>query len=131
MFGLHSWTRGILWESMFLFFKQKTAYEMRIRDWSSDVCSSDLPVMKLYKPYPGMEGAIYYYYNFPKNPMNDWLVKEHMKRFNRSEARRVGKECVSTCRSRWSPYHYKKNETDQQYTTQVEGAHTNDGYSSC
>jgi len=41
-----------------------------------------LPVMKLYKPYPGMEGAIYYYYDFPKNPMNDWLVKEHMKRFS-------------------------------------------------
>ncbi|HEX6958365.1 MAG TPA: substrate-binding domain-containing protein [Ferrovibrio sp.] len=41
-----------------------------------------LPVMKLYKPYPGMEGAIYYYYAFPKNPMNDWLVKEHTKRFN-------------------------------------------------
>src|SRR3546814_17636587 len=29
----------------------------------------------------------------------------------RSEERRVGKECVSTCRSRWSPYHYKKNNT--------------------
>src|SRR3546814_21036145 len=29
---------------------------------------------------------------------------------HRSEERRVGKECVSTCRSRWSPYHYKKNE---------------------
>src|SRR3546814_20242596 len=28
---------------------------------------------------------------------------------DRSEERRVGKECVSTCRSRWSPYHYKKN----------------------
>src|SRR3546814_581256 len=28
----------------------------------------------------------------------------------RSEERRVGKECVSTCRSRWSPYHYKKND---------------------
>src|SRR3546814_10333328 len=28
---------------------------------------------------------------------------------NRSEERRVGKECVSTCRSRWSPYHSKKN----------------------
>src|SRR3546814_13964684 len=28
---------------------------------------------------------------------------------HRSEERRVGKECVSTCRSRWSPYHYKKN----------------------
>lgn len=41
-----------------------------------------LPVMKLYKPYPGMEGAIYYYYDFPKNPMNDWLVTEHKKRNN-------------------------------------------------
>jgi branched-chain amino acid transport system substrate-binding protein len=41
-----------------------------------------LPVMKLYKPYPGMEGAVYYYYDFPKNPMNDWLKAEHMKRFN-------------------------------------------------
>jgi branched-chain amino acid transport system substrate-binding protein len=41
-----------------------------------------LPVMKLYKPYPGMEGAIYYYYDFPKNPMNDWLVAEHKKRNN-------------------------------------------------
>src|SRR3546814_20212151 len=29
---------------MFVFFKQKTAYEMRISDWSSDVCSSDLPI---------------------------------------------------------------------------------------
>src|SRR3546814_13367890 len=29
-------------------------------------------------------------------------------RLERSEERRVGKECVSTCRSRWSPYHYKK-----------------------
>src|SRR3546814_950008 len=31
---------------MFFFYKQKTAYEMRISDWSSDVCSSDLPVIK-------------------------------------------------------------------------------------
>src|SRR3546814_5318622 len=30
----------------FFFFKQKTAYEMRISDWSSDVCSSDLPLMR-------------------------------------------------------------------------------------
>src|SRR3546814_7513304 len=30
------------WVRLFLFFKQKTAYEMRISDWSSDVCSSDL-----------------------------------------------------------------------------------------
>jgi len=41
-----------------------------------------LPAMAAYKDFPGMEGAIYYYYGFPKNPMNDWLVKEHEKRFN-------------------------------------------------
>jgi branched-chain amino acid transport system substrate-binding protein len=41
-----------------------------------------LPAMKIYKNYPGMEGAVYYYYAFPKNPMNDWLVAEHQKRFN-------------------------------------------------
>src|SRR3546814_6111536 len=33
--------------TMFFFFKQKTAYEMRISDWSSDVCSSDLPIVQL------------------------------------------------------------------------------------
>jgi branched-chain amino acid transport system substrate-binding protein len=41
-----------------------------------------LPVMKSYKPYPGIEGSVYYYYGFPKNAMNDWLVAEHRKRFN-------------------------------------------------
>lgn len=41
-----------------------------------------LPVLKTYKRVPGMEGAIYYYYDLPKNPVNDWLVAEHMKRFN-------------------------------------------------
>jgi branched-chain amino acid transport system substrate-binding protein len=40
-----------------------------------------LPVMQLYKDYPGVEGAIYYYWNFPKNEMNQWLVTEHQKRF--------------------------------------------------
>jgi branched-chain amino acid transport system substrate-binding protein len=40
-----------------------------------------LPVMQLYKDYPGVEGAIYYYWNFPKNEMNQWLVAEHQKRF--------------------------------------------------
>src|SRR3546814_16563664 len=35
----------------------------------------------------------------------------------RSEERRVGKECVSTCRSRWSPYHEKKNKTKQSKNT--------------
>ena len=41
-----------------------------------------LPVLKTWKSYAGTEGAIYYYYGFPKNKMNDWLVAEHMKRFN-------------------------------------------------
>lgn len=40
-----------------------------------------LPVMKTWKSYAGTEGTIYYYYAFPKNKMNDWLVAEHMKRF--------------------------------------------------
>src|SRR3546814_3263788 len=35
-----------LWLTLFFFFKQKTAYELRISDWSSDVCSSDLPPCK-------------------------------------------------------------------------------------
>src|SRR3546814_3906403 len=37
--------------SFFFFFKQKTAYEMRISDWSSDVCSSDLPVPRHHHPF--------------------------------------------------------------------------------
>ncbi len=40
-----------------------------------------LPVMKGWKNYPGVEGSIYYYYGFPRNKMNDWLVAEHQKRF--------------------------------------------------
>jgi branched-chain amino acid transport system substrate-binding protein len=40
-----------------------------------------LPVLKTWKAYAGTEGTIYYYYGFPKNKMNDWLVAEHMKRF--------------------------------------------------
>jgi branched-chain amino acid transport system substrate-binding protein len=39
-----------------------------------------LPVMKGWKDFAGTEGAIYYYYAFPKNKMNDWLVQEHQKR---------------------------------------------------
>src|SRR3546814_1226364 len=76
----------------FFFFKQKTAYEMRISDWSSDVCSSDLT--KEAKSKTGMRK----HYN-PERGL------ELVRRYPRSEERRVGKECVSTCRSRWSPYH--------------------------
>lgn len=41
-----------------------------------------LPVLAAYKALPGMEGATYYFYSIPKNPVNDWLVAEHQKRFN-------------------------------------------------
>jgi len=41
-----------------------------------------LPVLAGYKRFPGLEGAAYYYYGLPKNPVNDWLVAEHLKRFN-------------------------------------------------
>jgi branched-chain amino acid transport system substrate-binding protein len=40
-----------------------------------------LAAMKAYKEFPGMEGATYYYYEIPQNPVNDWLVKEHEARF--------------------------------------------------
>ncbi|MFH0788071.1 MAG: substrate-binding domain-containing protein [Pseudomonadota bacterium] len=41
-----------------------------------------LAALALYKPLVGMNGAIYYYYDSPKNPINDWFVKEHEKRFH-------------------------------------------------
>jgi branched-chain amino acid transport system substrate-binding protein len=40
-----------------------------------------LPVMKPWKPFAGIEGAIYYYYGFPKNKTNEWLVSEYKKRY--------------------------------------------------
>ena len=40
-----------------------------------------LPAMVNYKNFPGMEGATYYYFGIPKNPVNNWLVAEHYKRF--------------------------------------------------
>jgi branched-chain amino acid transport system substrate-binding protein len=41
-----------------------------------------LPAMVAYKQFPGMEGALYYYFGIPKNPANDYMVKEHQKQFN-------------------------------------------------
>src|SRR3546814_2605509 len=87
---------GVMRGGCFFFFKQKTAYEMRISDWSSDVCSSDLPAIdsdrgQLPLIFPVLLGL--------------WAAGLGCAR---SEERRVGTECVSTCRSRWSPYHEKK-----------------------
>src|SRR3546814_19888053 len=102
---------------------------MRISDWSSDVCSSDLPPVE--RPCPllqiggriglewqavghligiastqqiGVEAAIiagsFDPYVAGAQPI---AQRGHDGRLVRSEERRVGKECVSTCRYRWSP----------------------------
>src|SRR3546814_19396193 len=105
---------------------------MRISDWSSDVCSSDLHRCSFFgnkevgkrlnamlemgasKPWPDalevftgqreMSGqAMIEYFK----PLQEWLKQENKGKQCgwRSEERRVGKECVSTCRSRWTPSH--------------------------
>src|SRR3546814_21049753 len=88
---------------------------MRISDWSSDVCSSDLEgvpgdgcVLEVTEcgddlPAGGRDVEI----DHPA--VVGVLERERQESTCRSEERRVGKECVSTCRSRWSPDHYKKN----------------------
>src|SRR3546814_5754730 len=100
----------------FFFFKQKTAYEMRISDWSSDVCSSDL-WSEWVDFVPGLVNARHFdvrLYLATANPRVIPLVSRFrwtvdvpdlVQRAERSEERRVGKECVSTCRFRWSPSH--------------------------
>src|SRR3546814_15748248 len=109
---------------------------MRISDWSSDVCSSDLiePRRKTFdnlvrrfgdKPASRYQEASYdiqakenlhyrptwapdqqiYDTEISRVKMADWDAFKDPRQYFRSEERRVGKECVSTCRSRWSPYH--------------------------
>src|SRR3546814_6131802 len=95
------------------FFKQKSAYVMGISDWSSDVCSSDLCAGGDVVPAIGHEGLI----SCPAERRDRteasrgvsrslWpsIRVSHVNDVNeiRSEERRVGKECVSTVRSRWS-----------------------------
>src|SRR3546814_2042676 len=93
------------------FFKQKTAYEMRISDWSSDVCSSDLLCPAAKPLLPGARGSRLRHsclpdalYGLLQGVSDTGGPLLHLPP-RRSEERRVGKECVSTCRSRWSPYH--------------------------
>src|SRR3546814_9922130 len=108
----------ILWSLFLVFlFKQKTAYEMRISDWSSDVCSSDL-TERLGMGRRSVCAAIDrtdlaripgdYNPDFAEVTIDNTLLSIVQKKgvlgMVRSEERRVGKECVSTCRSRWSPY---------------------------
>src|SRR3546814_6504876 len=103
--------------AFFFFFKQKTAYEMRISDWSSDVCSSDLWFLRFFglvwDVLGKMNGGLGRNRTTDTRIFNPLLYRlsyqanevRNYTQFSRSEERRVGKECVSTCRSRWSPYH--------------------------
>src|SRR3546814_6900093 len=92
---------------VFFFFKQRTAYEMRISDWSSDVCSSDL--VGLSRSGINQHLMVLEREGFARRaaarrtggrPGHVYVLTEQ-----RSEERRVGKACVSTCSSRWSQYH--------------------------
>src|SRR3546814_16945331 len=162
----------------FFFFKQKTAYELRISDWSSDVCSSDLgrpfridhPKIDHRADADGdivardhvlcghvehhcpqihadhlldigdekdeagaldggeaaegeYDAALIFAQNLdrrcPEQQNEDerrnveGQTTEHIQTASRSEARSGGKECVSTCRSGWSPCNEKKKNTDK------------------
>src|SRR3546814_15848814 len=100
---------------------------MRISDWSSDVCSSDLLEGEAAIFVDGrytlqvrdqVDGRFWQYEQVPQTSVAEWLKSHapdgarigydpwlHTRSWVRSEERRVGKECVSTCRSRWSPSH--------------------------
>src|SRR3546814_7666732 len=98
-----------------VFFKQKTAYEMRISDWSSDVCSSDLAaaevdahhIVPVVEAHP-REGAVAGDAGIIHHDVDRSDLFGHPRAA--VEAGQIGRascreECVRTCRSRWSPYH--------------------------
>src|SRR3546814_5191803 len=101
---------------VFCFCKQRTAYEVRSRDWRADVCSSDLedgrkkkvPLIwsggkRADRPIGWGFGAL----NAPRPMYGLERVGQRPSAracLTRSEERRVGKECASPCRSRWSPF---------------------------
>src|SRR3546814_6246452 len=117
---------GLFVSVFFFFFKQKTAYEMRISDWSSDVCSSDLLRRERRRPVRG--DRIGRRHPPPGPPRRHHRVDEPGRHclclpcltrtasfarqadaspLKSSEIGRAscGKECVSSCRFRWLPEH--------------------------
>src|SRR3546814_19084439 len=102
---------------------QKTVYEMRISDLSSDVCSSDLRAGERHSAQPAIVGgAIVDEDVSAARVRRDQPVRAGTAIIEcdttdfladpaepSSEERRVGKECVRTCRSRWSRHPYKTN----------------------
>src|SRR3546814_16385215 len=113
-----------------LFFKQKTAYEMRMSDWSSDVCSSDLNAWFSPLVRECQRGAsltlVHFggtYATFDLFHGGDRAARTTCSRAadirRRSEERRVGEECVSQCRYRRSPHHYKKKHNRHRRNTSI------------
>src|SRR3546814_19632527 len=122
---------------MIIFVKQKTAYELRISDWSSDVCSSDLSrghdvlsrlfAKALHKVLDRIDTGLEH------GALEAWLPDGTTRllggrqpgpvcEVRRSEERSVGKECVSKCRSGWSPDHSKKKENTRWTLTDTESS---------
>src|SRR2546422_7974760 len=108
---------------VFFFFSSRRRHTRRSRDWSSDVCSSDLFCFASTRSY-GKGHEAKQKHNHRNNCQNDSgcskrlffdhgrvsdLHQEKQHQSPRSEERRVGKEC----RSRWSPYHQKKKKKER------------------
>src|SRR5690349_24090177 len=93
------------------FFSSRRRHTRSLRDWSSDVCSSDLPCSRDPARETGPDDVSVEVPMRIDHPIRSLLrvVFRHAPlEAQRSEERRVGKEC----RSRWGPYHYnKKQET--------------------
>src|SRR3546814_20126152 len=91
---------------------------MRISDWSSDVCSSDLQAEQRDGEHPVEQRRDDGDRDVGDQDRGDGDRRadplEDRCGHHRSEERRVGKECVSTCRSRWSPYHSQKKKNTSQ-----------------
>src|SRR3546814_15375092 len=105
---------------------------MRISDWSSDVCSSDLPsshkmlvvarTKKLDQVARRTEGISMFIIDTARQGVSHNEIEKLGT--NRSEERRVGKECVRTRSSRGSTYHYKKNRNNNHTTLKISPIHT-------
>src|SRR3546814_10768047 len=98
----------------FFFFNQMTAYELRISDWSSDACSSDLPApveiavddnlaAVQHRADPAGRQVVEAQ-RAPRQQGAQKLCRAGIAAA-RTEESRVGKECGRTCRSRWSRFH--------------------------
>src|SRR3546814_3523027 len=107
---------------VFFFFKQKTAYEVRISDWSSDVFSSDLKATGEEAPAKGdlspaeltmLRNLLHFSEHDADHvaiPRGEIIaVSADASWDERSGERRVGNACVRTCRCRWWQYHSNNN----------------------